>query len=192
MKISLKKLIILAALVALNVIFTRLLAVNASVFKLGVGFAAVAVCAMLYGPAWAALCAALGDLVGALLFPTGAYFPGFTLTAALTGLIFGLLLYKKRPSFGRCFLAALADGVIVTLILNTLMISLVFGPKFMPLLYTRLAQFAAMLIIETALLAAIGRSDAMWTKILEIREKSLTTGHLGDKLPERSKDSRSH
>lgn len=192
MKINLKKLIILAALVALNVIFTRLLAVNASVFKLGVGFAAVAVCAMLYGPAWAALCAALGDLFGALLFPTGAYFPGFTLTAALTGLIFGLLLYKKRPSFGRCFLAALLDGAIVTLLLNTLMISFVFGPSFLPLLYTRLAQFAAMLIIETALLAALSRSDAMWAKIIEIREKSLTTGRIGGNLSERSKDSRSH
>lgn len=191
MKINIKKLIILAALVALNVVFTRLLAVNAAVFKLGVGFAAVAVCAMLYGPGWAALCAALGDLIGALLFPTGAYFPGFTLSAALSGLIFGLLLYKKRPDIKRCFLAALLDGAIVTLLLNTLMISTVFGPKFMPLLYTRLAQFGAMLVIETALLAALSRSDAMWAKIIEIRQKSLTTHNFNDTLVERSKDSRS-
>lgn len=185
----------IAALVALDVVFTRLLAVNAAVFKLGVGFAAVGVCAMLYGPACAALCAALGDLIGALLFPTGAYFPGFTLTAALSGFIFGLFLYKDRPSFGRCFLAALLDGLTVTLLLNTAMISLVFGPKFLPLLYTRLAQFGAMLIIETAVFFALSRSDALWAKIFEIRQenrqKSLTTQQFDDKLVERSKDSRS-
>ena len=37
-------------------------------------------------------------LVGALLFPTGAFFPGFTLTAACTGLLYGLCLYRRDRS----------------------------------------------------------------------------------------------
>ena len=67
-----KKIVIVAMLVAFDVIFSRLLAFNVLIAKVGLGFAATAVCAMLYGPVWAGVCAALADLVGALLFPTGA------------------------------------------------------------------------------------------------------------------------
>ncbi len=113
MKSDTKKLAVSALLVALDVVLTRLLALNTPVMKIGLGFAAVALSAMLYGPCWAMLTSALGDLLGALLFPTGAYFPGFTLTAACTGLLFGLCLYRRPP---RLVYAALAAG------LNTLLV----------------------------------------------------------------------
>ena len=116
-----------------------------------------------------ALCAALGDLAGALLFPTGAFFPGFTATAALTGLIYGLFLYKSRPGLRQCFFAALTNGLVVTLVLNTAMISWVFGPDFWPLLYTRLAEFGAMLLIQTLVMTAISRSDTLYGKLMQLR-----------------------
>ena len=125
-KITLRQLTVSALLIALDVVFSRVLAINTPLMKIGLGFAAVALSAMLYGPAWAALTAALGDLVGALLFPTGAYFPGFTATAALTGLIFGLFLYRREKSWLRAFLAALCNCLLVTLLLNTLMIAVFF------------------------------------------------------------------
>ena len=92
MKGQTKKLAVSALLLAADVILTRILAFNTPLMKIGLGFAATALCAMLYGPWWAAGVAALGDLLGSLLFPTGAYFPGFTLTAACTGALFGLCL----------------------------------------------------------------------------------------------------
>ena len=46
-------------LIAFDVIFTRVLALNMPLTKIGLGFAAVMVCGMLYGPGWAALCAGL-------------------------------------------------------------------------------------------------------------------------------------
>ena len=92
MRHSTKKLAVSALLIALDVILTRLLAINTPVMKIGLGFAAVALCALLYGPWWAAVVAALADILGSTLFPTGAYFPGFTLTAACTGVSFGLCL----------------------------------------------------------------------------------------------------
>ena len=169
MKINTKMIVVSAMLIAIEVVFSRLLAINLLIAKVGLGFAAIAVCAMLYGPAWAALCSALGDLAGALLFPTGAFFPGFTATAALTGLIYGLFLYKNRPGLRQCFFAALANGFVVTLVLNTAMISLVFGPDFWPLLYARLAEFAAMLLIQTLVMTAISRSDTLYGKLMQLR-----------------------
>ncbi len=145
-------------LIAFDVIFTRILALNTPLMKLGLGFAAVMVCGMLYGTGWTALCAGLGDLVGALLFPTGAYFPGFTLTAALGGAIFGAALYKKRLGLTGCIVTAFLNCFIVTLLLNTLMISLVFGPPLVPLFVTRLGQFGIMLAVQTLVLYALNRS----------------------------------
>ena len=166
-----KKIVIIAMLVAFDVIFSRLLAFNILIAKVGLGFAAAAVCAMLYGPAWAGVCAALAALVGALLFPTGAYFPGFTATAALTGVIYGLFLYKGRPNFKRCFLAALTNGLAVTLVLNTAMISLVFGPPLGPLFLTRLGQFGIMLAVQTLVLLCLTRSDTLYSKISALRDE---------------------
>ena len=150
-----KKIVIIAMLVAFDVIFSRLLAFNILIAKVGLGFAAAAVCAMLYGPAWAGVCAALDDLVGALLFPTGAYFPGFTATAALTGVIYGLFLYKGRPNFKRCFLAALTNSLAVTLIINSVMIRLVYGPELVPLMAARSAEALVMPAIEPPCLRSL-------------------------------------
>ena len=168
MKVNTKKIIIIAMLVAFDVIFSRLLAVNVLIAKVGLGFAAIGVCAMLYGPAWAGVCAALSDLVGALLFPTGAYFPGFTVTAAMTGVIFGLFLYKQRPKLRQCFFAALTNCLLITLICNSIMIAVVFGPPLMPLIATRSVETAVMLAIQTAVLTAISASDSLYNKIIEI------------------------
>ena len=185
-KITLRQLTVSALLIALDVVFSRVLAINTPLMKIGLGFAAVAVAAMLYGPAWAALTAALGDLIGALLFPTGAYFPGFTATAALTGLIFGLFLYRREKSWLRAFLAALCNCLLVTLLLNTLMIAVFFRSspaelagadfaRFMELtglkalLAARIPQFFIMLAVQTLVIAALQASPAL---LRLIREKS--------------------
>ena len=175
-KISLRQLCVSALLIAFDVIFTRLLALNTPLVKMGFGFAAVAVCAMLYGPAWAALTAALGDLAGALLFPTGAYFPGFTLTAALTGLIFGLCLYRRPVRLLNAFLAAFLNCLLVTLVLNTAQIVIFFHASLEVLLASRVPQFFIMTAVQTLVIRALGASPQLLAeargKNPENREKS--------------------
>ena len=170
MKISTKKIAISAMLIAFDVIFTRVLALNMPLTKIGLGFAAVMVCGMLYGPGWAAFCAGLGDLVGSLLFPTGAYFPGFTVTAAIGGAILGAALYNRRLKLSACILTAFVNGLVVSLILNTTMISLVFGPPLGPLFLTRLGQFGIMLCVQTLVLFFLERSDTLYNKIISLRD----------------------
>ena len=114
MVITTRKLAISALLLTADVILTRLIAFNTPVMKIGLGFTAVALCAMIYGPWWAALVAALADLLGSLLFPTGAYFPGFTLAAACVGLIFGLLLHRRDLRWWRPVLAAALNSVLIS------------------------------------------------------------------------------
>ncbi len=156
--ISLRQLCVSALLIAFDVIFTRLLAVNTSLVKIGFGFAAVAVSAMLYGPLWAALTAALGDLVGALLFPIGMFWPGFTVTAALTGVIFGLCLYRRPVRLGNAFLAAFLNCFLVTLVLNTAQIVVFLHASLAALLPSRVPQFFIMTAVQTIVIRSLGVS----------------------------------
>ena len=164
-----KKLIVSAQLVALDVVLTRLLAINTPLMKIGLGFAAVALCAVLYGPWWAALTAALGDIVGALLFPTGAFFPGFTLTAACTGLIFGLCLYRRDKSLLWPIAAAALNVVLVSYLANTAMISWISGSPYTTLLKARAVQLAVMLPVQLAVLFFLSRSTVI-KKLLDRAE----------------------
>lgn len=82
-------------LTALCVVLDRLSAMN-EFLKVGLGFVPVVIAAILFGPAASALVYGLADFIAANLFPKGAYFPGFTLSAVLMGLIYGIFLYEWR------------------------------------------------------------------------------------------------
>ena len=166
MVITTRKLAISALLLTADVILTRLIAFNTPVMKIGLGFTAVALCAMIYGPWWTAMVAALGDLLGSLLFPTGAYFPGFTLTAACTGLIFGLFLYRRDPHWHRPVLAAVLNTLLVSYLANTVMICLISGAPFKAMLAARLVQLVVMLPLQTVVLTWLMRSGFV-SKVLE-------------------------
>ena len=158
MKLDTRKLAISAMLITLDLLFTRVLAINTPLMKIGFGFAAVAVSAMLYGPCWAMLTAALGDFIGAVIFPTGAFFPGFTITAALTGLIFGLCLYKKGPKLIWPLLAAGLNCFCVTLIANTALIAYISGNDYSVLFTARAVQFFIMFPVQALVLVWLNKS----------------------------------
>ena len=169
MVITTRKLAISALLLTADVILTRLIAFNTPVMKIGLGFTAVALCAMIYGPWWAALVAALADLLGSLLFPTGAYFPGFTLTAACVGLIFGLLLHRRDLRWWRPVLAAALNSVLISYLANTAMICVISGAPFKAMLVARLVQLAVMFPLQVVVLTWLMRSDFVQKVLDQIR-----------------------
>lgn len=157
-----KQLILLSLLTAMDVLFSRVLAINAPLVKIGLGFAATGVAAILYGPWWAAAESALADTLGALIFPTGPYNPCFSVTALCTGLIFGVCLRGEKPSAARCLIAAGANCLLVELIANTLLIHWFFGaPLEWPFLALRLLKFAVMLPVEFLVLWLLARNGTL-------------------------------
>ena len=143
-----KQLCALALLIAVGVVLGRLVPVlsvwNA---KIEFSFVAVMLAACIAGPIGGMVTGALIDFIGAILLPTGAYFPGFTATAALTGLVFGLLLYKKC-NLGRIVIAVLSTQIVCGFLLNTLFISILYTQAFTVLLVTRAIQVVVMSVIE--------------------------------------------
>ena len=153
----------LAILVALEVVLSRFLSINLWSNKIGFAFVPIAVTAMLYGPVTTGVTAAVADLIGALLFPSGAFFPGFTLTAFLNGMVFSLAVHNKQTA-PRILLAVVIRELGFSLFLNTLWLSIMYSSPYWPLLTTaRLwqclimvpVQFTVILVISKALPRAI-------------------------------------
>ena len=146
-KFTTRTLTTLAMLIAIEVILSRFLSINAWNIKIGFGFVPVLIAAILYGPLAGGLVGALSDFIGAVLFPIGTYFPGFTLTSFLMGLVFGLFLYKKQGWLPG--LAAVGiNQFILGLFLNTFWISVLYGSPYVPLLATRVFQSILLSVVQ--------------------------------------------
>ena len=155
-KFTTRTLTLTALLTALEIVLSRFLSISAWNTKIGFAFVPVVIAALLLGPVWAGIAAALADFLGAVLFPVGPYFPGFTFTALLTGLVFGLFLYRAQSPL-RIVLCVAVNQLILSLLLNTLWISLLYGSPYGPLLITRLPQCALLAAVQIVVIQAIVR-----------------------------------
>lgn len=140
-KFDTKTLAMLSLLTAAEIVLSRFCSISAWNVKIGFGFVPAVAAAMMFGPLQAGIVAALSDFIGAILFPIGAYFPGFTLTAFLGGLVFGLFLHKKQKA-GRILGAVAVNQLILSLLLNTLWIAVLYHAPYGALLMTRAIQCA--------------------------------------------------
>ena len=157
-----------ALLIALQIVLRRILSVDwIPGILVGLSFLPIALCAMLFGPWWAAACYAIGDIVGYLLKPQGNFMPGFTITCALMGICYGLFLYRKQKL--RFFPDILAPSVINTcllgLFLNSLWMTCVYTSRgFAGWVVYRLPQEAVTLVLHILLLPLLEKLAAALRK----------------------------
>ena len=149
--------VFIAMMAAFYVILNRFLSLSVgNIVRIGFSFVAVAMGARFFGVIGGVAVGALGDIIGAILFPSGPYFPGYTLTAAVMGLIYGLALYKLgAPSVVKAVCAVVPSQIICTLLLNTLWTSILYTKAFIPVLTSRLVQSAIMLPVQIIILVVL-------------------------------------
>lgn len=147
--------VFLGLLLAFNVIFNAFPPINLPIVQLTFGFIPIAIAAYYYGPLASATVAALGDLFGTMIVSTGPLFLGFTFSAAITGLIFGFLLYKN-PNILKIVVAVVLNQLLITLLLNSYLISIVSSKAtFVGLLATRALGSAVMIPLQILVLIFI-------------------------------------
>jgi len=116
---SIKDLQKLCAMALLVAVYLALYAVKIPIndqLRITFTFLPVAIAGWLFGVVPAMLVSAIGDILGCFLFPQGAYFYGYTITAILTGFIFGLFLYKANEK--KVILYVILSKLLITLLLN--------------------------------------------------------------------------
>lgn len=118
----------LGLLTAISIVLTRIFGVVVPVagvgaLRLSFGEIPIILAGVLFGPAGGALTGLASDLIGYIINSHGgAFFPGFTLSAALTGFLPGWILFRHRSSLGLWQVGAtvLLTDLIAGVLLNTL------------------------------------------------------------------------
>lgn len=148
----LESIVAAALLVALHTVLAVFVSINVTpALRISIAFLANCAIGYMFGPVMGFICGGLGDIIQYIIKPTGPYFPGWTLNAALAGLIYGLFFYncsltdsrKKHPDekrslveiidFRFCLrvtLAIILDTFIVNALLGTFWCSIMYGKGF--------------------------------------------------------------
>ncbi len=106
----------------------------------------------LFGPVVGAVYGAALDLLTFFVRPSGPFFYGFTVSALLTGLIYGSILYKRPLSVKRIIVANIIHMLTINLLLNTYWLTMLYGYNFMALLPMRALKAIIMFPVETVML----------------------------------------
>ena len=130
--------------------------------RISFGFLTNAMVGMLYGPAPAMIAGAIGDIVGLMLNPTGAYFPGFTLTAILAGMVWGFCLYQEKLTFLRALFTRAIICIALNTFLNSFWMMIVYNQSLFRL---RAVKNMLLMPVEAILLVVVGNA------VLKIRNQ---------------------
>lgn len=156
-RLTTEVIVITGFMTALSIVLSKLVSINISFLRIGFGFLPIAVLAIMYGPVIAAIGYGLADLIGAWLLPTGAFFPGFTVSAVLTGLIFGWVLYRREVTFVRALAASALVCLAVNLLLNTWWLTFIIGKGFKALLASRAVKEIVAIPVMAVMIVLIDR-----------------------------------
>lgn len=142
----------LGALVALQMVLGRL-TVGSDLIKIGFGFIATGLIGYYFGPFRAAIACVASDIVTNVVFPqpTG-FFWGFTLSALVSGVIYGSILYRKKVTILRVAIAVFLIILIVNTLMNTYWISIIAHLPYKVLLVPRVIKEIITLPIQATIL----------------------------------------
>lgn len=156
-----RKVILTAALIAATIVLQRFLSFRTPIIQINFMFVSVMLAGMMLGWKGAAFVATMSDLIGALVFPSGSFFLGYTLTAFLTGVTTGLCLYRPEGvkwdrKFGvRLVICILIITILLNGGLNTLWVLMMTGDASKVVVPVRIVKQLVMAPIMFVVMAAL-------------------------------------
>ena len=157
-----KKIVLTSVLLAILIVLSRFLSIKTPLLRISFAFIPTCISAIWLGPKWTVLLNVLGDIIGATLFPIGPFFIGYTISTAIEGLIYGILLYQKEPVFynnKQFIIKVVLSVILVTLIcnlgLNTFWIHITAKKAFIALLGGRIIKELIMIPIQISMIIFI-------------------------------------
>ncbi|MEG2360512.1 MAG: folate family ECF transporter S component [Christensenella sp.] len=126
------------------------------------------------GPVWGAAAGGITDMLSFLIGTAGKpgpYFPGFTITMILYGLIAGLIFHKKNspayvPSIAKISLGTVLIQTICSLLINSFWNYLLYGPNYAAVLVMRLPSTYIMCAVYVVLMCILLKNKQKMFKTL--------------------------
>lgn len=167
---KMKKIILSAMLLAIFIIFNRFISIKTEVLVISFTFVPMMMAGIWLGPKYSTIIALLGDLIGAILFPFGPYFPGFTLSSAISGLVYGLLLHSKEREFTskqliiRLIISSLIVLGIVNILITSFWIHMLYGKAYFAIMASRVVTQVVMLPVQVISILALEKATRPYVK----------------------------
>ena len=108
----------------------KLIPIPSGFGSLGIGFTYLffSVITLIYGPICGIFVGFCSDILGYFLFQGGSiFFLGYTLSAMITGFIYGVFFYKKKITFTNCLLARFFVNIFINVVLGSIWWKIVYG-----------------------------------------------------------------
>jgi len=168
-RISIRTICQVGILIALAFVLERVIPpVNLMTVRISFAFIPMMICGMLFGPVWGAIAFGISDILG---WPIMALPPVPLILAAriVNGFFFGLFLHREKVKlWPHAIICAITVQVICGMGLTTLGLSQLLGSPFVPLLWSRVPQFIAFIILQIA----------VFPVLLKLREALRKTGYI--------------
>ena len=140
--------------------------------KISFSFIADEMTGMMFGPVVGGVMGGAADLIKYLVHPTGAFFPGFTISGVISGMIYGVILYKKPVQLKRILLANGLVMIFVNILLNTYWLTLLYGQGFLAILPVRVLKEIILYPIYVALFYSVSKVMKKANVLMILRGKS--------------------
>ena len=101
----------------------KLIPIPSGFGSLGIGFTYLffSVIGLIYGPICGIFVGFCSDILGYFLFQgSSVFFLGYTLSAMITGFIYGVFFYKKKITFTNCLLARFFVNIFINVVLGSI------------------------------------------------------------------------
>ena len=105
----------------------------------------------MFGPVTGGIFGGALDILKFIAKPTGSYFPGFTLSAILGGLIYGVFLYGKKVTIPRVLAANVLVKGLVNICLNSFWLYLLYNRGVLGMMPARITTNLIMIPVDTAI-----------------------------------------
>ena len=147
----------LALLCAMQIVLARFVVIPVGdMMRFSMSFIPVVIAARRFGIVGSMAVYGLGDFLGAIIFPTGgAFFPGYTITAAIAGMLYGIFLRPTKKEESKTalnikfILSAVSTQLFCSLLLNGYWRAFQTGTPYSAVLLTRLPQCAIMCVVQS-------------------------------------------
>jgi len=135
-----RTLVITALLIALGIILGQWSVQITETMKIGISFIATQMTALLFGPVVGGIMGGVADVLKFIIKPTGPFLIGYTISAILGPMIYGIMLYKKPITLWRILLSKTVVAIFINLFLGTFWSYHYFGAAFWASIPAKLIQ----------------------------------------------------
>ena len=128
---------IAAFMAAVSIVLTLPTLAFGDYIKIGFATIPAQIVYYLFGPAVGAGFGVAKDVLNYIVKPTGAFFPGFTFSAMLAGMLYGSFFYKQNLTFKRILAAEFVVSLVCNVILGTLWLTILYEKGYLAILPMR-------------------------------------------------------